>query len=86
MIRTLFIDNYDSFSYNLIHFITVHYNAAPIVVPNTISIDVICAIVAEHAIDAIIVGPGPGTPHNDTDIGVTKLLFNNHNINMPILG
>lgn len=57
--RVLMIDNYDSFTYNLVHYVG-ELGAEPEVVRNDqITLDEI----AERAPDAIILSPGPCTPN-----------------------
>ncbi len=67
MAKTLIIDNYDSFTYNLFHGVSelggepiVHYNDA-------ISLEEIIELRPSH----IIISPGPGTPDNASDLGIS---------------
>lgn len=79
MTRTLVIDNYDSFTYNLVHFlgelgadITVHRN-------DKITLDEIAAMAPE----AIVLSPGPCTPN---EAGICLDLIDRFKADMPILG
>ncbi|WP_108397418.1 anthranilate synthase component II [Devosia submarina] len=79
MTKTLVIDNYDSFTYNLVHFlgelgaeITVHRN-------DKIGLDEI----AEMAPDAIVLSPGPCTPN---EAGVCLDVIERFKSETPILG
>jgi anthranilate synthase component 2 len=79
MTKTLVIDNYDSFTYNLVHFlgelgadITVHRN-------DKITLDEI----AEMAPDAIVLSPGPCTPN---EAGVCLDVIHRFQTTTPILG
>ena len=79
MTRTLVIDNYDSFTYNLVHFlgelgadITVRRN-------DKITLDEIAALAPE----AIVLSPGPRTP---TEAGICLSVIDRFKAEMPILG
>ena len=75
----LIIDNYDSFTYNLVQYIgSLDYNAK-VVKNDEISIDDIAAINP----DKIVISPGPGKPENaGISIDVIKKYYNK----VPILG
>ena len=75
----LIIDNYDSFTYNLVQYIgSLDYNVK-VVKNNEISIDDIAAINP----DKIVISPGPGKPENaGISIDVIKKYYNK----VPILG
>lgn len=79
MTKTLVIDNYDSFTYNLVHFlgelganITVYRN-------DKINLQEI----AEMAPEAIVLSPGPCTP---TEAGVCLDVIERFQAEIPILG
>jgi anthranilate synthase component 2 len=77
--RLLFIDNYDSFTYNLVHFLG-ELGAEPIVHRNDkITLDEI----AEIAPEAIVLSPGPCTPN---EAGVCLDLVARFRNRIPILG
>jgi anthranilate synthase component 2 len=63
--RVLFVDNFDSFTYNLVEYVSEH--AETEVVRNTASL----ADVRAFDPDAIVISPGPGHPANERDVGVT---------------
>ena len=79
--KTLLIDNYDSFTYNLFQQVARISGQEPIVVKND-------AITFEELmrldIDQIIISPGPGRPDRQKDFGICKevILY----ANKPILG
>ena len=75
----LIIDNYDSFTYNLVQYIgSLDYNVK-VVKNDEISIDDIVTINP----DKIVISPGPGKPENaGISIDVIKKYYNK----VPILG
>jgi anthranilate synthase component 2 len=86
--KVLVVDNFDSFTYNLVEYISDHADpatGAPIeveVVKNTASL----ATVRAADPDAIVVSPGPGHPKNDRDVGVTTTVFREVSPTVPTLG
>lgn len=89
----LLIDSYDSFSHNLKRLVEEN-TKKPVV---TIFNDTFSAGEYEQAFDSwiqffdyIIVGPGPGHPNNDADIGIIKWLYEKYDADpsrcIPTLG
>jgi len=78
--RVLFIDNFDSFTYNLVEYVSEH--AETEVVRNTAALDEVRAFDP----DAIVISPGPGHPENDRDVGVTMDVLRELSPNVPTLG
>ena len=76
----LFIDNFDSFTYNLVEYVSEH--AETKVVRNTASLE----DVREFDPDAIVISPGPGHPKNDRDVGVTMDVLRQVSPETPTLG
>ena len=77
----LFINNYDSFVYNLVNYICqLKPNDTIFVEDNTISTDKI----KEYNIDKIIISPGPGHPKYDT--GTATSIIREFYTKIPILG
>jgi anthranilate synthase/aminodeoxychorismate synthase-like glutamine amidotransferase len=75
----LVIDNYDSFTYNLVQYFG-ELGEDPLVVRNdAITLDAIAAL----APDAIVLGPGPGTP---SEAGITIPVIRRFGATVPILG
>jgi anthranilate synthase/aminodeoxychorismate synthase-like glutamine amidotransferase len=77
--RVLVIDNYDSFTYNLVQYLG-ELGAEPIVRRND-AIEV--EEVGEVAPDAVLLSPGPCTP---AEAGVTVPLIRRWGATLPILG
>jgi anthranilate synthase/aminodeoxychorismate synthase-like glutamine amidotransferase len=75
----LIIDNYDSFTYNLVHIVagvTEHYK----VFRND---QITIAQIRELAPDKILISPGPGRPE---DAGITESVIKELGSEIPILG
>ncbi|EMA16360.1 anthranilate synthase component II [Haloarcula marismortui] len=79
-LRVLFVDNFDSFTYNLVEYVSEH--AETEVVRNTASLDDVEAFDP----DAIILSPGPGHPKNERDVGVTLEVLREVSPDVPTLG
>jgi para-aminobenzoate synthetase len=75
--RTLIIDNYDSFTYNLCHQVGAVTGVAPDVVRNDVDVDL-------DGYAAVIISPGPGRPERDGDFGVCADVIRRASI--PLLG
>jgi anthranilate synthase component 2 len=78
--RVLFVDNFDSFTYNLVEYVSEH--AETEVVRNTASL----ADVRAFDPDAIVISPGPGHPRNERDVGVTLDVLREVSPEVPTLG
>lgn len=84
--NVLLIDNYDSYTYNLVHLIAKVYGSAPIVYRNDeIGYEEILRGVKSGRFDSVIISPGPGTPENDNDIGVCRDILQMGKF-IPVLG
>lgn len=77
-IKILVLDNYDSFTYNLVHLIEHLNHQAPDVYTN----DALTPEDAEHY-DAIVLSPGPGIP---SEAGNMMLFLEHFAHRKPILG
>ncbi|GAB7020111.1 anthranilate synthase component II [Halostagnicola bangensis] len=76
----LFIDNFDSFTYNLVEYVSQHADTA--VLKNTASLAEVRAVDP----DAIIISPGPGHPKHDRDVGVSMDVLREVSTDVPTLG
>ncbi|MHC1585639.1 MAG: anthranilate synthase component II [Candidatus Syntropharchaeia archaeon] len=79
--RILFIDNFDSFVWNLVEYISIFVRDT-IVLPNTISVEE----AEEINPDGIVISPGPGNPEKRRDIGCCIDLIHSFKGRVPILG
>lgn len=79
--KTLIIDNYDSFTYNLYQAFGVINGEEPIVIQNdqTTLLEIL-----QMDFDNIVLSPGPGHPANIEDFGICASLIDK--VDVPILG
>jgi anthranilate synthase component 2 len=75
----LIIDNYDSFTYNIVHLVGRYKKNIKVVRNDKISVDEIKELKPSH----IILSPGPGYPR---DAGICKEVINYFIDKLPILG
>lgn len=75
----LIIDNYDSFTYNLVHLVAAHTDDYKVIRNDAMSVEE----VKELNPDKILISPGPGRPE---DAGITEKLIREMGENTPILG
>ena len=80
--RVLVVDNYDSFTYNLVQELA-ELGAEPTVVRNDAwTLDQ----AREFRADGIVISPGPGTPEKPTDVGISNDLIRGLGPTTPLLG
>jgi para-aminobenzoate synthetase len=80
-VRTLLIDNYDSFTFNLYHAIARVTGSEPLVVRND---ELTWERLREAPCDAVVISPGPGRPDNERDFGVCARVI--RDLGVPVLG
>jgi len=79
----LFVDNFDSFTYNLVEYVGEGAPDADVeVLRNTASLD----RVREVDPDAVVISPGPGHPKNERDVGLTMEVLREVSPDVPTLG
>jgi para-aminobenzoate synthetase len=79
--RTLVIDNYDSFTYNLVHYLGEVNGTDPVVIRNdepNFRLDDL------RGFDNVLISPGPGHPARSGDFGICRKVVRNTRI--PLLG
>jgi len=85
-VNVLFVDNFDSFTYNLVEYVSEQTvdgeRPETTVLKNTASLD----DVRDADPDAIVISPGPGHPKNDRDVGVTAPVLREVSTDVPTLG
>ncbi|MFI9612437.1 aminodeoxychorismate synthase component I [Streptomyces sp. NPDC052023] len=79
--RILLVDNYDSFTHNLVHYLARITGQEPVVVPND---DPEWHIGRLAEVDAVVLSPGPGTPERAADFGICRELV--ERCELPLLG
>lgn len=81
MVRTLLIDNADSFTLNLFHLLAEVNECAPTLVPNDWE-EFELSVLDEF--DNVVISPGPGTPGRPADFGICAEVIEHSPI--PVLG
>ncbi|VAW18384.1 Anthranilate synthase, amidotransferase component [hydrothermal vent metagenome] len=79
VMKILVIDNYDSFTYNLVHFLGELGATGPVARNDKITLDEIAALAPE----AIVISPGPCTPN---EAGISLDLVTRFDGQIPIFG
>ncbi len=79
--RTLVIDNYDSFTYNLVHYLGEVNGTEPVVIRND---DPNFRLDDLRGFDNVLISPGPGHPARSADFGVCQDVVRSAEI--PLLG
>ncbi|MEZ3142463.1 anthranilate synthase component II [Halobaculum sp. MBLA0143] len=84
--KVAFVDNYDSFTYNIVEYVSDHEpDGEPVettVLKNAVDLEDVRA--ADP--DGIVISPGPGHPKNDRDVGVTMPVLRELSPEIPTLG
>jgi len=79
--KTLVVDNYDSFTFNLVHLLAEANQEEPQVIRND---ELDWASLAKWEFDNIVISPGPGRPDRPADFGVSADIIMKARV--PILG
>lgn len=79
-LTVVFIDNFDSFTYNLVEYVSEHASCQ--VYTNTTDLETVKATDP----DAIIISPGPGHPARKRDVGITTAVLQEVSPSVPTLG
>jgi para-aminobenzoate synthetase len=79
--RLVVIDNYDSFTYNLVHLLAEICQEMPLVVKND---EISWNELQEKQFDGIVISPGPGSPERPDDFGLCKNAIEEATV--PLLG
>ncbi len=79
--RTLLVDNHDSYTYNVFHLLAAASGSEPVVVNNDA---VSWRVLSRSKFDAFVLSPGPGRPERWHDFGVCRDILRYSEI--PVLG
>jgi anthranilate synthase component II len=82
MPRVLVIDNYDSFTYNLVQELAELGAETTVVRNDAWTVEQ----VRDLAPDGIVISPGPGSPENARDIGISNDVIRELGPQIPLLG
>ena len=80
-LRTLLIDNYDSYTFNLFHLLGEVNDSEPLVVRND---ELPWEELAALGADNVVISPGPGRPEHSRDVGVSLDALRRAEV--PVLG
>lgn len=78
--RTLLIDNYDSFTFNLYQYLGEINGTPPVVVPNDVDPTTLDLL----DFDGVVISPGPGRPDRTRDFGLSSWAIQEGTL--PVLG
>ncbi|XVV01929.1 aminodeoxychorismate synthase component I [Actinosynnema sp. CA-248983] len=79
--RTLLIDNYDSFTFNLFQYLARVNGREPVVITND---DPRFRLSDLRRFDNVVISPGPGRPQNRADFGLCRSVV--EHADLPLLG
>ena len=82
--RTLLIDHYDSFTYNLFHLLAIVNGEEPVVVQHDIAWKSLCKLHRQQDFDNLVLSPGPGHPARAADCGISYQAM--QALQVPVLG
>ncbi|MET9089892.1 aminodeoxychorismate synthase component I [Streptomyces sp. NPDC004237] len=82
--KTLLIDNYDSYTYNLFQLIAEVNGEEPVVIRNDEGAGTLAGLPGLAGFDNVVVSPGPGHPGNGRDFGIAARVIAEAAV--PVLG
>ncbi|MFB6169402.1 MAG: anthranilate synthase component II [Haloferacaceae archaeon] len=84
--RVLVLDNYDSFTYNLVEYVSETRIDGEVPEIEVLKNSASLADVRDVDPDAVVISPGPGHPKNARDVGVTAPVLREVSVDVPTLG
>ena len=81
--KLLMIDNYDSFTYNIVQYFGELGADVTVVRNDEITLDEVIALVAEKGIERVVISPGPSSPK---EAGISVAAIEHFAGKLPVLG
>ena len=81
--KLLMIDNYDSFTYNIVQYFGELGADVTVVRNDEITLDEVIALVAEQGIERVVISPGPSSPK---EAGISVPAIEHFAGKLPVLG
>ena len=81
--KLLMIDNYDSFTYNIVQYFGELGAEVTVVRNDEITLDEVIALVAEKGIERVVISPGPSSPK---EAGISVAAIEHFAGKLPVLG
>ena len=81
--KLLMIDNYDSFTYNIVQYFGELGADVTVVRNDEITLDAVIALVAEQGIERVVISPGPSSP---AEAGISVAAIQHFAGKLPVLG
>ena len=81
--KLLMIDNYDSFTYNIVQYFGELGADVTVVRNDEITLDGVIALVAEKGIERVVISPGPSSPK---EAGISVAAIEHFAGKLPVLG
>ena len=82
--HVVIVDNFDSYTHNLVDLVFKVTGQAPLVIRNDDSQGYTRVLQSEAGVSCVIISPGPGHPGRDDDIGICRSII--AEAKMPVLG
>ena len=80
--QVMLIDNYDSFTYNLVQAFCLLGARVTVALNDQVDLDTLLDSYYTH----LVISPGPGHPNKTEDFGINHHLLENMSLDQPILG
>ncbi|HEY4663540.1 MAG TPA: aminodeoxychorismate/anthranilate synthase component II [Comamonas sp.] len=81
--KLLMIDNYDSFTYNIVQYFGELGADVTVVRNDEITLDEVIALVADQGIERVVISPGPSSP---AEAGISVAAIQHFAGKLPVLG
>ena len=81
--KLLMIDNYDSFTYNIVQYFGELGADVTVVRNDEITLEEVIALVAEQGMERVVISPGPSSPK---EAGISVAAIQHFAGKLPVLG